>query len=58
MSDLPESQTQNVIETLATGDAGDLTTQKDDKFEMRFDYLGWPLIARVVPHLSGSLHIQ
>lgn len=58
MSDLPESQTQNVIETLATGDAGDLTTPKDDKFEMRFDYLGWPLIAHIVPHSSGSVHMQ
>ena len=58
MSDLPESQTQDVIETLATGDAGDLTTQKDDKFEMHFDYLGWPLIAHIVPHSSGSLHMQ
>ncbi len=25
---------------------------------MHFDYLGWPLIARVVPHSSGSLHMQ
>jgi len=58
MSDLPESQTRNVIETLATGDTGDLTTPKDDKFEMHFDYLDWPLVARVVPHSSGSLHMQ
>ena len=25
---------------------------------MRFDYLGLPLIARVVPHSSGSLYMQ
>ena len=43
---------------MATGDTGDLTTPKDDKFEMHFDYLGWPLIARVMPHSSGSLHMQ
>jgi len=40
MSDLPESQTRNVIETLATSDTGDLTTPKDVKFEMHFDCLG------------------
>ena len=58
MSDLPESQTRNVIETLTTGDTCDVTTPKDDKFEMHFDYLGWPFITRVAPHSSGILHMQ
>ena len=58
MSDLPKPRTLNVIKTQATGDTGDLTTPKDDKFEMHFNYLGWPLIARIVPHSLGSLHTQ
>ena len=58
MSDLPKSQIRDVIETLATGNTGDLTKLKDDKIEIHFDYLGWPLIARIVPHSSGSLNMQ
>jgi hypothetical protein len=49
LSDLAESQVRNIMETLATGDAGDLSKLKDDKFEMHFDYLRWPLIARIMP---------
>lgn len=58
MSDLPGSQSQNFVETLAEGDAVNLPQPKNDKFEMRFDYLGWPLIARIEQHSSGSLHMQ
>ena len=31
---------------------------EDEKFELHFDYLGWPLIALINPHESGSLHMQ
>ena len=42
LSDLPNPKTGNVIETMATGDSGDFTLSQDDKFEMHFNYLGWP----------------
>jgi hypothetical protein len=35
-----------------------LKKPKDDKFEMYFNYLGWPLIAQIMPNPSSSLHMQ
>lgn len=58
MAAVPDSEAPSVIETLAAGETASLTKPKNEKFEMHFDFLGWPLIARVVPHPSGSLHMQ
>ncbi len=58
MSELSNSQESGVIEKLSSGEAGALVEQTEERFEMRFNYLGWPLIVRLVPHESSSLHMQ
>jgi hypothetical protein len=48
----------SILEKIPPSDATEMVPVPDDKFELRFDYLGWPLIARLTPHASGSLHMQ
>lgn len=48
----------SILEKIAPSDATEMVPVAEDKFELRFDYLGWPLIARLTPHASGSLHMQ
>lgn len=58
MSDVADSSEGNVIEKLASPAGTALVPAEDDEFELRFNYLGLPLIAKLVPHPSGTLHMQ
>ena len=58
MSDTSVIDAAGTIEKLASSECSVLVEVEDEKFELHFDYLGWPLIARITPHESGSLHMQ
>ena len=58
MSDTSVIEAAGTIEKLASSEGSELVEVEDEKFELHFDYLGWPLIARITPHESGSLHMQ
>ena len=55
MSELSNSHDGSVIEKLSSGEAGALVEQTEERFEMRFNYLGWPLIVRLIPQDYGNL---
>ncbi|MEC8371390.1 MAG: hypothetical protein VXZ99_11300 [Pseudomonadota bacterium] len=58
MSDTSFIEAAGTIKKLASSEFSVLVEVEDEKFELHFDYLGWPLIARITPHESGSLHMQ
>ena len=58
MSDISVIEAAGTIEKLASSECSELVEVEDEKFEFHFDYLGWPFIARITPHGSGSLHMQ
>ena len=58
MSDTSFIEAARTIKKLASSEFSELVEVEDEKFELHFDYLGWPLIARITPHESGSLHMQ
>ena len=58
MSDTSVIEAAGTIEKLASSECSELVEVEDEKFELRFDYLGWPLIALITPHESGTLHMQ
>ena len=58
MSELSNSRDVSVIEKLSSDEGGALVEQTEERFEMRFSYLGRPLIVRLIPHESGSLRMQ
>ena len=58
MSDTSVIEAAGTFEKLASSECSELVEVEDEKFELHLDYLGWPLIARITPHESGSLHMQ
>ena len=58
ISDTSVIEAAGTIEKLASYECSALVEVEDEKFELHFDYLGWPLIALITPHESGSLHMQ
>ncbi len=58
MSDTSFIEAAGTFEKLASSECSELVEVEDEKFELHLDYLGWPLIARITPHESGSLHMQ
>ena len=47
-----------ILERMRRIDLSDAAAVADRKFEMRFQFRDVPLVARIVPHESGSLHMQ
>ena len=58
MSDTSIIEAAGTIKKLASSECSELVEVEDEKFEFHFDYLGWPLIARITPYEPGSLHMQ
>ena len=58
MGELSNPHVCSVIKKLSSGEAGASVEQTEERFEMRFNYLGGPLIICLIPHESGSLHMQ
>ena len=50
MSDTSVIEAAGTIEKLASSECSELVEVEDENFELHFDYLGWPLIARIKPH--------
>ena len=50
MSDTSFIEAAGTIKKLASSEFSVLVEVEDEKFELHFDYLGWPLIARITPH--------
>ena len=58
MSESSNSHDGSVIEKLSFARASALVEQTEERFEMRFSNLGRPLIVRLIPNESSSLHMQ
>ena len=53
MSDTSVIDAAGTIEKLASSECSEnLEVEDEKKFELHFDYLGWPLVARNTPHGS------
>ena len=57
MSDASVIEAAGTIEKLASSKCSELVEVDNEKFKLHFNYLGWPVITRIAPHKSGSLHM-